>query len=393
MIILDFPFQTKEIRNLQAPGVYMFFELTALEAKTQLAPGAMNFAVLKSLKPLYIGKAKCLRNRLACYVTKAPGSEWEKKQLLQSAARCVVVFPAQSHLEACIKEIAGIRSLNPRLNRQMKRISALHFLFVHKGALYLRSKLSAPGICLGFFSSRRDAEHLLGIFASVVRSLQTQVPLLPLRPVSIPRKAGLQYLTESADPQSDASLRAAFRLFLKGKKAPFQEHIWEEMKKAAQEMRFQHAAAYRDIYLSLRSLQKSLFRSRQLLKRYRNCSFQVQSQSVPSALKIQSSEFQMTFEEIHSNETTAGDLLMEVLHFPLRQALSQASTERCQLTATLRINYEIIRLMHHWYARQIEPCQWEKGLAAPTLKKLGPSAFLNPPHPQEPNKETMPSKS
>lgn len=81
------------------PGVYVFFDQAG--------------------EVLYVGKSKCLRERLKSYFGAGTG-ERRKKSALRNFAVSFAVEETVSHFAALLREIELVRSLAPRLNRQYR---------------------------------------------------------------------------------------------------------------------------------------------------------------------------------------------------------------------------------------------------------------------------------
>lgn len=124
------------------PGVYRFLD----------ADGAV----------IYVGKAKCLKRRLAAYRTLPLASRRKRhrkiKTILSAAASCTWEVAA-SHLDACILELRLIQSLKPRLNISASFSSSYPFIGTRdaQGRLYF---------ALGSRPGKLEGYQLFGAFRS-----------------------------------------------------------------------------------------------------------------------------------------------------------------------------------------------------------------------------------
>ena len=140
------------------PGVYRFLD----------ADGAV----------VYVGKAKCLKRRLAAY-RKVPLTSRRKRhrkirKILSAAVSCTWETAA-SHLDACILELRLIQSLKPRLNVSASFSSSYPFIGTRLAQGRLHFALSArPGKLEGYevFGAFRSREVTAEAFYALLGLLR-----------------------------------------------------------------------------------------------------------------------------------------------------------------------------------------------------------------------------
>ena len=99
-ILPDITNKLKEKLNKlpELPGIYKFYD------------GSGNI--------IYIGKSKCLKNRVRSYFTKSP--KWEKVKKMIYFIQDVEYIVTDTHLEARLMECELIKTIRPYFNAQMK---------------------------------------------------------------------------------------------------------------------------------------------------------------------------------------------------------------------------------------------------------------------------------
>lgn len=125
------------------------------------APGVYYFLNSRG-KPIYIGKAKSLRDRIRSYFSNT--APRKAKKIIKNASKLKIEL-TNSELTALLKEAESIKEKNPRLNTQLKRFGSKYFLRVN-----LTHRFPDVQICnhfdfdgndyFGLFVSRKKAESI-----------------------------------------------------------------------------------------------------------------------------------------------------------------------------------------------------------------------------------------
>ena len=359
MKVLQFPFSAAALREFDSAGVYLFSELPPDQIKEMINGKGLGELNFDRLQISYVGKAKMLRSRLKSYIPKNlhTASEAHKVSLLQQHCQSVLLLPFKSHFEACVQEIYLIRLLNPWLNSVSTAVSRVLYLRKGKGRLKIQTHLPAGKNLVGFFTSPKDAQETLQLFSMVLWSLKTASPFLPFSTCIGTRNTelflgGLSALVQCPVTQETHTLQADVEMFFKGKKAFFLKRIWHDMQEAALAQHFQRAASLRDLYFAMQHFQRRMVFSRRLLARFKNAEFILSHEDKSALFRVSHYEVSGPFVgqmNAHFSKAVAN-------RRQLGKVKGFEKNPRCHLTSTLRINYEILRLMLLWHTRQMEPC-------------------------------------
>jgi excinuclease ABC subunit C len=111
---------------------------------------------------IYIGKSKCLRNRVQSYFVKNP--KWEKVTRMVSMIKDIEYMVTDTHLEARLLECTLIKDIKPRFNAQMKNDGRYFYIKVENynkhNALSITDERTDN--CFGPFRSRYTISDFLG---------------------------------------------------------------------------------------------------------------------------------------------------------------------------------------------------------------------------------------
>lgn len=207
---------------------------------------------------IYVGKAKCLRDRLASYYTQPLGYSRKLDGLLQSV-REIETRVLGSELEALLVESALIKELQPRYNVQLRNYEHYPFIKVDVQHPYPRfyatRDVAADGArYFGPFRSGRTVDATIELIQKVF-PVRTCVKGLP--PQAKPSEPCLRYHLkrcpapcrgELTDAQQ-AAYRAAVEeacAFLGGERDDLIERLKRDMFAAAARQDFERAARLRD---------------------------------------------------------------------------------------------------------------------------------------------------
>ena len=207
---------------------------------------------------IYIGKAKCLRDRLASYYSQPLGYSRKLDGLLQSV-RAIETRVLGSELEALLVESALIKELQPRYNVQLRNYEHYPFIKVDVQHPYPRfyatRDVAADGArYFGPFRSGRMVDATIELIQKVF-PIRTCVKALP--PQAKPSEPCLRYhlkrcpapcrgeLPEAQQRAYRAAVEEACA-FLGGERDDLIERLKREMFEAATRQDFERAARLRD---------------------------------------------------------------------------------------------------------------------------------------------------
>jgi DNA polymerase-3 subunit epsilon len=207
---------------------------------------------------IYVGKAKCLRDRLASYYSQPLGYSRKLDGLLQSV-RAIETRVLGSELEALLVESALIKELQPRYNVQLRNYEHYPFIKVDVQHPYPRfyatRDVAADGArYFGPFRSGRMVEATIELIQRVF-PIRTCIKGLP--PQAKPSEPCLRYhLKRCPAPchgelpdEAQRAYRAAVEeacAFLGGERDDLIERLKREMFAAAARQDFERAARLRD---------------------------------------------------------------------------------------------------------------------------------------------------
>ncbi|WP_112428382.1 exonuclease domain-containing protein [Thermogemmatispora tikiterensis] len=208
---------------------------------------------------LYVGKARCLKARLASYYHHRPGIRPRIDSLLPQV-QAIETRPLGSELEALLVESQLIKELQPPYNTQLRDYERYPFLKVDVHQPFPRFGITRePGT---------DGARYFGPFRSE-RSLAVTLELLerlfplatctrPLPPAGAPSAPCLRYhlgrclapCSGQADPASYRQMIEEVCAFLTGKRPELLARVRHQMEEAAQALHYERAARLRDMLQS-----------------------------------------------------------------------------------------------------------------------------------------------
>jgi DNA polymerase-3 subunit epsilon len=207
---------------------------------------------------IYVGKAKCLRDRLASYYSQPLGYTRKMDGLLQSV-RTIETRMLGSELEALLVESQLIKQLQPRYNVQLRNFEQYPFIKVDIQHPYPRvfasREVAADGArYFGPFRSGRIVDATIELIQKVfpVRTCTRNLP--PTAPASEPcLRYHLKRCPAPCRGELDSSAREAYRksveeacAFLGGERQDLLERLKQQMSAAAARQDFERAARLRD---------------------------------------------------------------------------------------------------------------------------------------------------
>jgi DNA polymerase-3 subunit epsilon len=207
---------------------------------------------------IYVGKAKCLRERLSSYYSQPLGYTRKMDGLLQ-AVRAIETRVLGSELEALLVESTLIKQLQPRYNVQLRNYEQYPFIKVDVQHPYPRfyatREVAADGArYFGPFRSGRVVDAALDLIEKVF-PLRTCVKGLP--PAAPPSEPCLRYHVKRCPAPCrgvlEAEAEAAYRhaveeacAFLGGERDDLLDRLRRQMFEAAARQDFERAARLRD---------------------------------------------------------------------------------------------------------------------------------------------------
>ncbi len=207
---------------------------------------------------IYVGKAKCLRERLSSYYSQPLGYTRKMDGLLQ-AVRAIETRVLGSELEALLVESTLIKQLQPRYNVQLRNYEQYPFIKVDVQHAYPRfyatREVAADGArYFGPFRSGRVVDAALDLIEKVF-PLRTCVKGLP--PTAPPSEPCLRYHVKRCPAPCrgvlEAEAEAAYRhaveeacAFLGGERDDLLDRLRRQMFEAAARQDFERAARLRN---------------------------------------------------------------------------------------------------------------------------------------------------
>jgi DNA polymerase-3 subunit epsilon len=207
---------------------------------------------------IYVGKAKCLRDRLGSYYSQPLGYTRKMDGLLQSV-KAIETRVLGSELEALLVESQLIKALQPRYNVQLRNYEVYPFIKVDLGhafpRFYATREVIADGArYFGPFRSRRIVDAAIELLERLL-PLRTCTRALP--PNAPPSDPCLRYHLKRCPAPCrgalDEAAKREYRLaveeacaFLGGARDDLLERLRREMYEAAGRQDFERAARLRD---------------------------------------------------------------------------------------------------------------------------------------------------
>ncbi len=209
---------------------------------------------------VYVGKAKCLKDRLASYYNQPLGYTRKMDGLLQ----CVKEIETRvlgSELEALLVESQLIKQLQPAYNVQLRNYELYPFIKIDLQhpfpRVYATREVAADGArYFGPFRSRRIVNLTIDVVQKVfpirtcIRSLPPQVkPSDPCLRLHLNRCPGP--CKGEVDPTEYSKIIEQVCAFLGGEREDLLDRLRRQMLEASQELNFERAAWLRDTIRSV----------------------------------------------------------------------------------------------------------------------------------------------
>ena len=239
--------------------------MTELKEKALMLPQKPGVYIMKdkSGKIIYVGKAKCLPNRVSQYFSNLASHNTKTRRMVSQVHDFDFII-AGSEFESLTLENKLIKQHMPKYNIRLKDDKGYPYIRLGVKDPYPRlSVVSAPGrdgaAYFGPYNGRTIARSIIDALSSSLK--------LPTCSKTFPRDIGKDRTCLNFDmgrcegwcrgePDNDAYLETIKQAgnMLRGNYAEVAEHVKELMEAAAERLEFERAAEYRDRYNSILKL-------------------------------------------------------------------------------------------------------------------------------------------
>ncbi|MBR5538005.1 MAG: excinuclease ABC subunit UvrC [Clostridia bacterium] len=214
---------------------------------------------------IYVGKAKSLRNRVSQYFADLASHSVKTRRMVSNIHSFETIF-ANSELDALLLENTLIKKYKPKYNILLKDDKGYPFIRVSKEAF---PRLSVAG------RREKDGAQYFGPYggrgtANMAIRLLSETFLLPSCSRKFPRDIGKErpclqlHMNKCCGPCTGDLTQEAYQdiirqciQVLEGKSDQLEARLLEEMEQAAEEMRFEQAAVFRDRIRAIQKLRQS----------------------------------------------------------------------------------------------------------------------------------------
>lgn len=208
---------------------------------------------------IYIGKSKCLKNRVRSYFVPSPA--WDKAKEMVRFIEDIEIVVTDTHLEAMILECKRIKEIKPHFNSMMKNDARYSYLTLEDN--YRRNPLKITAIrgnlSFGPFRSKNQLQEVTDVLRN----------LYPITRDG--NKFEFEYHIFPCDMEQEvfqANRKVLIQIFSsKTAMTYFLRTVKREMKNAAERQSYERASQYRDLHMRLTSVQKYLTRFREWHKK------------------------------------------------------------------------------------------------------------------------------
>ncbi len=203
--------------------------------------------------PLYVGKAKVLRHRIASYLRQG-AVHAPKTSVMLKKARLLDIIVTGSEKEALILEAELIGDLKPRYNIRLRDNKAYPFLRIGTGSLFprlgiVRKRCRDRALYFGPYTSAVELRRTLNLISSLFRPRTCSDASMKNRSRACLRyqvgKCSAPCVGMVSKEEYQASIDR-IRAFLNGRTRRVIRELEAEMRQAASNLDFERAAVLRD---------------------------------------------------------------------------------------------------------------------------------------------------
>ncbi len=238
-----------------------------LASKLEALPSRPGVYIVKGARGeiVYIGKAVNLRNRVRGYFFSRGADNHLASRILRDAARDLEWIVTATESEALILEANLAKKHSPRYNIELKDDKHYPYIRVSLSDPFprfwvTRQAVKGPDAYFGPYTNATAMRKTIQLLNKVFRIRDCELKLPPDEPM---RPCLTHHIGRCDAPCAFLTTQADYRvlvdeamLFLKGKRKELLETLEGEMRLAAQERRFEEAAAIRDQLGHLRAVQE-----------------------------------------------------------------------------------------------------------------------------------------
>lgn len=223
----------------EAPGIYQMLD--------------------KRGKIIYIGKSKCLKNRVRSYFVPSP--VWDKAKEMARFIEDIELIVTDTHLEAMILECKLIKEIKPHFNSMMKNDSRYSYLTVEDN--YRKNSLRITGtrekLSFGPFRSQGQIQDIMDMLRN----------LYPITRNGTKYEFEYHIFPSVMDEDTFLANKKILIQIFSSKTAMmhFLRAVKRKMKEAADRQSYERASQYRDLHMRLTSVYKYLTRFREWHKK------------------------------------------------------------------------------------------------------------------------------
>jgi excinuclease ABC subunit C len=239
---------------------------TTLEDKLTTLPAAPGVYVLKNAsgKPIYVGKAKSLRDRVRSYFRDDPSSGHKPTQMYREIVDFDTIVSG-SEAEALILESNLIKEYSPRYNIRLRDDKTYPYIKVTLAEPFPRVFVTRRLIKDGsrYFGPYADVGHMRRALRAIKKLYTIRSCHYDLPKQAPPRPCLDYYIGRCKAPcvgwQDEREYREMIDeviLVLQGRTARLSDKLESRMAEAAESLEFERAAEYRDILRGLEELER-----------------------------------------------------------------------------------------------------------------------------------------
>jgi excinuclease ABC subunit C len=239
---------------------------TSIEEKLGALPTAPGVYVLKNAKgkPIYVGKAKSLRDRVRSYFRQDPSSHYKPPKMYRDIADFETIV-AGSEGEALILESNLIKEYSPRYNIRLRDDKTYPYIKVTVGEPLPRAFVTRRLVKDGsrYFGPYADVGHMRRALRAIKKLYTIRSCHYDLPKHAPPRPCLDYYIGRCKAPcvglQDESEYREMIDeviLVLQGHTGRLSEKLAARMVEAAKSLEFERAAEYRDILRGLEELER-----------------------------------------------------------------------------------------------------------------------------------------